>query len=107
MDHYRQRQAKTEGFAMSFMGFTINGCPTAKLSIRLVVSATSLYGGREKGAEFHQDNNRTHTSIVTCQQLREFDWVVFMHPLYSPDQAPCGYYLFLSVSNDFAGEKFL
>jgi len=29
-----------------------------------------------------------------------------MHPPYSPDLAPSDYHLFLSMANDFAGEKF-
>ena len=30
-----------------------------------------------------------------------------MHPPYSQDMAPSDYHLFLSMANDFAGEKFV
>jgi len=59
-----------------------------------------------RGIVFHQDNARPHTSIVTRQKLRELGWEVLMHPPYSPDLAPSDYHLFLSMANDFAGEKF-
>ncbi|XP_011069195.1 PREDICTED: histone-lysine N-methyltransferase SETMAR-like [Acromyrmex echinatior] len=59
-----------------------------------------------RGIVFHQDNTRPHTSIVTRQKLRELGWEVFMHPPYTPDLAPSDYHLFLSMVNDFAGEKF-
>ncbi|GFU70665.1 mariner transposase [Trichonephila clavipes] len=32
-----------------------------------------------RGVVFHQDNARTHTSLVTCQKLWELDWEVLMH----------------------------
>ncbi|KAG5308008.1 SETMR methyltransferase, partial [Acromyrmex insinuator] len=59
-----------------------------------------------RGIVFHQDNARPHTSIVTRQKLRELDWEVLMYPPYSPDLTSSDYHLFLSMANDFAGEKF-
>ncbi|GFW41840.1 histone-lysine N-methyltransferase SETMAR [Trichonephila clavipes] len=41
-----------------------------------------------RGVVFHQDNARTHTSVVTRHNLWELGWEVLMHPPYSPDLAP-------------------
>ncbi|XP_012058558.1 PREDICTED: histone-lysine N-methyltransferase SETMAR-like [Atta cephalotes] len=59
-----------------------------------------------RGIVFHQDNARPHKSIMTRQKLRELGWEILMHPPYSPDLAPSDYHLFLSMANNFAGEKF-
>ncbi|GFW58358.1 mariner Mos1 transposase [Trichonephila clavipes] len=40
-----------------------------------------------KGVVFHQDNARTHTSLVTRQQLLQLEWDTMPHPPYSPDLA--------------------
>ncbi|GFV57902.1 transposase [Trichonephila clavipes] len=53
---------------------------------------------------FHQDNTRTHTSIVTRQKLRELDWKVLMPPPYSPDLALNDYCLYLALQN-FQSDK--
>lgn len=47
-----------------------------------------------------------HTWIVTSQIPQEFGWLDFMHPPYSSDLAPSDDYLFLSMANNFVGEKF-
>lgn len=55
---------------------------------------------------FHQNKTRQHILIVTRQKLRKLSWVVLMHPTYYLDLEPSDSYLFLSMTNDFAGEKF-
>ncbi|GFW39753.1 histone-lysine N-methyltransferase SETMAR [Trichonephila clavipes] len=52
-----------------------------------------------KGVVFHQDNARSHTSLVTCQKLLQLEWDTMPHPPYSPDLAPSDYYLFRSLLN--------
>ncbi|GFV43235.1 histone-lysine N-methyltransferase SETMAR [Trichonephila clavipes] len=52
-----------------------------------------------RGVVFHQDNARSHTSVVTRQNLWELGWEVLMHPPYSPDLAPSDYPLFLALQN--------
>jgi [histone H3]-lysine36 N-dimethyltransferase SETMAR len=59
-----------------------------------------------RGVVYHHDNARPHALLVTRQKLRELGWEVLMHPPYSPDLAPSEIPLFLSMANDFAGEKF-
>ncbi|XP_011069255.1 PREDICTED: histone-lysine N-methyltransferase SETMAR-like [Acromyrmex echinatior] len=60
-----------------------------------------------KGVVFHHNNARPHTSLMTCQKLRELDWEVLMHPPYSPDLAPSDYYLFRSLQNSLDGKTLL
>lgn len=57
----------------------------------------------KKGVVFHQDNARSHTSLMTQQKLRELGWEVMMHPPYSPDLAPSDYHLFRSLQNFLNG----
>ncbi|GFU41170.1 transposase [Trichonephila clavipes] len=57
-----------------------------------------------RGAVFHQDNTRPHTSIVTRQNLWEFVWKVLMHPPYSPDPTPSDYHL-LALQNFLSDKK--
>lgn len=37
---------------------------------------------------FHYDNSRSHTSLATCQKMREFTFEVLINPTYSPDLIP-------------------
>ncbi|GFT97862.1 histone-lysine N-methyltransferase SETMAR [Trichonephila clavipes] len=57
------------------------------------------------GAVFHQDNSRTHTSVVTRHSLWELGWEVLMLPPYSPDLAPSDYHLFLALQNFLSDKK--
>lgn len=59
-----------------------------------------------KGVVFHHDNARPHTSLVTRQRLRTFDWEIMPYPPYSPDIAPSDYHLFRSLQNHLDGQKF-
>ncbi|GFU18146.1 histone-lysine N-methyltransferase SETMAR [Trichonephila clavipes] len=54
---------------------------------------------------FHQDNARSHTSVVTRQNLWEFDLEVLMRPPYIPDLAPSDYQLFLALQNILSDKK--
>ncbi|GFU78050.1 mariner Mos1 transposase [Trichonephila clavipes] len=59
-----------------------------------------------RGIVFPQDNARTLTSAVTCQNLRKLGWEVLMHPPYSPDLAPIDYHLFLALQNFLSDKNF-
>ncbi|GFU42181.1 transposase [Trichonephila clavipes] len=50
-----------------------------------------------RGAVFHQDSVRPHTSVMTRQKLWELGWEVLMHPPYSPELIPSDYPLFLAL----------
>ena len=59
-----------------------------------------------KGRIFHQDNARTHKSLVTRKKLLELGWEVMTHPPYSPDFAPSDYHSFHSLQNNLNGKTF-
>ncbi|KAG5313929.1 SETMR methyltransferase, partial [Acromyrmex insinuator] len=48
----------------------------------------------KKKVFFHQDNARVHTCLVPMAKFNEFRYELFPHPAYSPDLAPCDYFLF-------------
>ena len=55
---------------------------------------------------FHQDNARSHVSLMTRQKLLQLGWEVLIHPPYSPDIAPSDFHLFRSLQNSLNGRKF-
>ncbi|KAG5320103.1 SETMR methyltransferase, partial [Acromyrmex heyeri] len=48
----------------------------------------------KKKVLFHQDNARVYTCPVSMTKFNEFRYELFPHPAYSPDLAPCDYFLF-------------
>jgi histone-lysine N-methyltransferase SETMAR len=60
----------------------------------------------KKGFVFHQDNVRPHVSKMTQQKIKELNWEILDHPLYSPDLAPSDYHLFRSLQNHLHNKKF-
>ena len=52
-----------------------------------------------KGVIFHHDNATPHIYLSTHQKLLRLGLEVMLHPRYSPDLAPSGYYLFRSLQN--------
>ncbi|GFS21930.1 transposase [Elysia marginata] len=52
------------------------------------------------------DNAGPHKARATTQSLRELGIQVLPHPAYSPDLAPCDFWLFLILKDRLAGRKF-
>ncbi|XP_047370017.1 histone-lysine N-methyltransferase SETMAR-like [Vespa velutina] len=75
-----------------------------KLNDALQQKRTELIN--RKGVVFHQDNARSHTSLVSRQKFLQLEWDTMPHPPYSPDLAPLDYYLFRSLQNFLDGETF-
>ena len=44
--------------------------------------------------DFHHDNAPVHTSAVATAKLVELGYELLPHPPYSPDLAPCDFFLF-------------
>ena len=44
--------------------------------------------------QFHQDNTLVHNSILVTDYLTRMGINTVRHPLYSPDLAPCDFFLF-------------
>ncbi|KAG5666128.1 hypothetical protein PVAND_017697 [Polypedilum vanderplanki] len=55
---------------------------------------------------YHHDNARPHTARITKEKLNEYQWTLIEHPAYSPDAAPCDYYLFRSLQNALNRKSF-
>ncbi len=53
-----------------------------------------------------QDNASPHTADVTVELLQTSGIPVLEHPPYSPDLAPCDYFLFPCLKNDLRGHRF-
>jgi histone-lysine N-methyltransferase SETMAR len=54
----------------------------------------------------HHDNATPHTSSVTRSVLAERGIGTIAHPPYSPDLAPCDFWLFPTIKRDLRGHRF-
>ena len=52
----------------------------------------------------HHDNARPHTANATAVKLADFHWMP--HPPYSPDLAPCDFFLFPTLKKALRGIQF-
>jgi hypothetical protein len=55
----------------------------------------------------HQDNASSHTALGMREFLAKNKITTMDHPPYSPDLAPCDFYLFPKVQNIKRGEHFV
>jgi len=58
------------------------------------------------GFILHHDNTTCHTSLLVWQFLSNKNITVFSHPPYSPDLAPCNFWLFPKVKMTMKGKRF-
>ena len=58
------------------------------------------------GFILHHDNATCHTSLLVQQFLSNKNITVCPHPPYSPDLAPCDFWLFLKVKMTLKGKRF-
>jgi transposase len=54
----------------------------------------------------HQDNAPAHTALSVKQFLAEKQIAMLEHPPYSPDPAPCDFFLFPKVKSVLKGTRF-
>lgn len=54
----------------------------------------------------HHDNAPPHSAKITCDLVESFKWTTLPHPPYSPDLAPCDFYLFPCLKKHLKGKKF-
>ncbi|XP_053411309.1 histone-lysine N-methyltransferase SETMAR-like [Nycticebus coucang] len=59
-----------------------------------------------RGTILHHDNVSAHTANVTIQFLESTEVELMTHPPYSPDLAPCDYFLLPIVKNRMRGRSF-
>ncbi|KAI6651205.1 hypothetical protein LOD99_5352 [Oopsacas minuta] len=71
---------------------------------------TAIGSQREKtgirGILFHHDNASSHTAIRTRELLENSGLKTLPHPLYSPDLAPCDFWLFPRLKDQLRGRRF-
>ncbi|KAG5335599.1 SETMR methyltransferase, partial [Acromyrmex charruanus] len=60
----------------------------------------------KKKVLFHQDNAWVHTCPAPMAKFNEFRYELLPHPTYSPDLAPCDYFLFPNLKKSFGGKRF-
>jgi len=60
----------------------------------------------KKKVLFHHDNAPAHTSALEKAKLVELGYELLPHPPYSPDFAPCDFFLFPNLKKSLAGQKF-
>ena len=59
-----------------------------------------------RGLLLHQDNAPAHTAGRTADFFREQHVTNLSHPPYSPDLAPCDFFLFTRIKNSLRGHHF-
>lgn len=60
----------------------------------------------KKKVLFHQNNARVHTCVLAMTKIHELGYELLPHPPYSPDLAPCDYFLFPNLKKWLGGKKF-
>jgi len=55
---------------------------------------------------FHHDSAPARTSALAKAKLVELGYELLPHPPYSPDLAPCDFFLFPNLKKSLAGQKF-
>lgn len=60
----------------------------------------------KKKVLFHQDNAPAHKSMKAMAKFNELGYELLPHPPYSPDLAPCDFYLFPNLKRWLQGKKF-
>ncbi|XP_063386186.1 histone-lysine N-methyltransferase SETMAR-like [Cydia fagiglandana] len=63
-------------------------------------------GKLSKGTLMLHDNAPVHTARTTQLVMKELGFGTIDHPPYSPDLAPCDYFLFRNLKKDLRGRKF-
>ena len=59
-----------------------------------------------RGLLFHRDNASAHMAAVTLGYLATSDAQLATHPPYSPDLAPCDWFLLPSIKRQLKGKQF-
>lgn len=60
----------------------------------------------EKNLLLHQDNAPAHQAKLTQNFLKLTGFQVLPHPAYSPDLAPCDFFLFPKIKKNLKGKRF-
>ena len=58
------------------------------------------------GMMLHWDNASSHKSLITRNKIESVGFIEVEHPPYSPDIAPCDFFLFGYIKNKLKGNVF-
>jgi len=61
----------------------------------------------QKKVLFHHDNAPAHSSAIATAKLVELRYELLPHPPYSPDLAPCDFFLFPNLKKWLGGKRFM
>ena len=59
-----------------------------------------------RGVRLLHDNASSHKAAIVCEYLKQEKVVELPHPPYSPDLAPCDFFLFPRLKKHLAGRKY-
>jgi len=88
-------------------GKTVTGLYYAELLGRFAAELQKIlpHLGKKK-VLFHHDNAPAHTSALAKAKLVALGYELLPHPPYSPDLAPCDFFLFPNLKMSLVGQKF-
>ena len=82
-------------------------CKLARLVDQLRTAIFEKGRGKlSKGVLLQQDNGRVHTCKVAVDAVERNMYELIPHPVYSPDLAPGGFFLFPNLKKDICGCHF-
>lgn len=88
-------------------GKTITGEYYATLLDQLMAKIAEIRPHlQRKKILFHHDNAPAHSSMKAMAKLNELNFQLLPHPPYSPDLAPCDFYLFPNLKRYLRGKRF-
>ena len=89
-------------------GGTINSTWYTESCLPKVIEAIHVQrpGTGLRGTFLHHDNASSHRSKMTRQFVEESGLQLLPHPPYSPDLAPCDFWLFPRIKKHLKGKKF-
>jgi histone-lysine N-methyltransferase SETMAR len=61
---------------------------------------------RTTAARFHRDNAKPHTSKMCIEKIEELDFILVLQLPYSPNLAPCDFFLFRYLKQHLEGKHF-
>ncbi|PNF35638.1 hypothetical protein B7P43_G18390, partial [Cryptotermes secundus] len=73
---------------------------------RTIEEIVELSGVQSGDWFFHHDNAPAHTALSVLQFLTKNGMTPVPHPPYSPDLAPCDFFLFPRMKRDVKGKRF-
>ncbi|GFX59503.1 mariner Mos1 transposase [Trichonephila clavipes] len=85
-------------------GQTVNSAVYLEVLRRLKRRIAYVRADIKDTVKFHHDNATSHTAFIITNFLAQSNTPVIPHPPYSPDLAPCDFFLFLRLKREMKGK---